>query len=161
MEFVPNRIKRRIPTEVEGIGKLRPYLEPGKRRSKYITGQAPSAGKLVPSLRAAIEQVGLKDGMTISFHHHLRNGDLVLPQVMAEIAAMGIRDLTLCSSSLSKNHTCLIDYIRSGVITGIETSGMRGELAEAISRECILPKPVVFKTHGGRARSDRTGGAED
>ena len=39
MEFVPNRIKRRIPTEVEGIGKLRPYLEPGKRRSKYITGQ--------------------------------------------------------------------------------------------------------------------------
>ena len=41
MEFVPNRIKRRIPTEVEGIGKLRPYLEPGKRRSKYITGQAP------------------------------------------------------------------------------------------------------------------------
>lgn len=45
MEFVPNRIKRRIPTEVEGIGKLRPYLEPGKRRSKYITGQAPSAGQ--------------------------------------------------------------------------------------------------------------------
>ena len=34
MEFVPNRIKRRIPTEVEGIGKLRPYLEPGKGRSK-------------------------------------------------------------------------------------------------------------------------------
>ena len=57
---------------------------------------------------------------------------------MAEIASMGIRDLTLCSSSLSKNHTCLIDYIRSGVITGIETSGMRGELAEAISRELSL-----------------------
>ena len=157
MEFVPNRIKRRIPTEVEGIGKLRPYLEPGKRRSKYITGQTPSTGKLVPSLRAAIEKVGLKDGMTISFHHHLRNGDLVLPQVMAEIAAMGIRDLTLCASSLSKNHACLIDYIRLGVITGIETSGMRGELAEAISRECILPKPVVFKTHGGRARSIERG----
>ena len=30
MEFVPNRIKRRIPTEVEGIGKLRPYLEIGR-----------------------------------------------------------------------------------------------------------------------------------
>ena len=91
MEYLPNRNKRRIPTEVEGIGKLRPYLEPGKRRSKYITGQTPSTGKLVPSLRAAIEKVGLKDGMTISFHHHLRNGDLVLPQVMAELAAMGIR----------------------------------------------------------------------
>lgn len=158
MEFVPNRIKRRIPTEVDGIGKLRPYMEPGKRRNKYISQQIPaSTGKLVPNLRAAIEQVGLKDGMTISFHHHLRNGDLILPQVMAEIAAMGLRDLTVCASSLSKSHTCLIDYIKSGVVTGIETSGMRGELAEAISRDCILPKPVVFKTHGGRARSIESG----
>lgn len=158
MEFVPNRIKRRIPTEVEGIGKLRPYMEPGKRRNKYISEQIPvSTGKLAPSLRAAIEKVGLKDGMTISFHHHLRNGDLVLPLVMAEIAAMGFRDLTVCASSLSKSHSCLIDYIKSGVVTGIETSGMRGELAEAISRECILPKPVVFKTHGGRARSIESG----
>ena len=58
MEFVPNRIKRRIPTEVEGIGKLRPYMEPGKRRNKYISEQIPvSTGKLAPSLRAAIEKV--------------------------------------------------------------------------------------------------------
>ena len=30
----------------------------------------------------------------ISFHHHLRNGDAVLNQVVAEIAAMGLRDIT-------------------------------------------------------------------
>lgn len=158
MEFVPNRIKRKIPTEVEGIGKLRPYMEPGKRREKYITEQdRVFRGKLADSLREAIERVGLKDGMTISFHHHLRNGDLVLPLVMAEISAMGIKDLTLCASSLSKAHGCLVGYIKAGVITGIETSGMRGELAEAISKDCILPKPVVFKTHGGRARSIESG----
>lgn len=158
MDFIPNRINRRIPAEVAGIGRLRPYMEPGKRRDKYISQRdAVSTGKLAPSLRAAVEQVGLRDGMTISFHHHLRNGDLVLPLVMAELAAMGFRDLTVCASSLSKAHGCLIDYIRSGVVTGIETSGMRGELAEAISRDCILPKPVVFKTHGGRARSIESG----
>ena len=44
--------------------------------------------KLVKSIREAITLSGLKDGMTVSFHHHLRNGDFVLNMVMAEIAAM-------------------------------------------------------------------------
>ena len=48
--------------------------------------------KLVKTIREAIALAGLKDGMTISFHHHLRNGDYVLNLVMDEIAAMGIRD---------------------------------------------------------------------
>jgi len=158
MEFVKNSIQRQIPTQVDGIGPLRPYQEPGKRREKYITQQdIVHAGKLVPDLKTAIQRVGLKDGMTISFHHHLRNGDLVLAQVMEVIAQMGIRDLTVCASSLSKAHSCLIEHIKNGVVTGIETSGMRGELAEAISRDCILPRPVVFKTHGGRARSIESG----
>ena len=32
-------------------------------------------GKVVSSIREAISLAGLKDGMTVSFHHHLRNGD--------------------------------------------------------------------------------------
>ena len=39
--------------------------------------------KLVASIREAIIASGLKDGMTISFHHHMRNGDYVLNMVMA------------------------------------------------------------------------------
>ena len=31
--------------------------------------------KLVNSIREAVQLAGLKDGMTVSFHHHLRNGD--------------------------------------------------------------------------------------
>ena len=158
MDFILNSINRYIPAEVSGIGKVHPYMEPGKRRSKYITEHpSKSQGKLAPSLRAAIEQVGLKDGMTISFHHHLRNGDMVLPLVMEELEQMGFRDLTVCASSLSKAHDCLVHYIKAGVVTRIETSGMRGALAEAISRDNILPNPVIFKTHGGRARSIESG----
>ena len=37
--------------------------------------------KVVDSVREAIVLSGLKDGMTISFHHHLRNGDFVLNMV--------------------------------------------------------------------------------
>ena len=33
--------------------------------------------------------------MTISFHHHLRNGDYVLNMVMDEIANLGIKDIKL------------------------------------------------------------------
>ncbi len=47
--------------------------------------------KLVSSLEEAIRRSGLQDGMTISFHHHFREGDQVLNQVMDVIAHMGFR----------------------------------------------------------------------
>ena len=33
--------------------------------------------KVLASIDEAIEKAGVKDGMTLSFHHHLRNGDYV------------------------------------------------------------------------------------
>ena len=42
--------------------------------------------KQVTTLKEAIQLAGLKDGMTVSFHHHLRNGDFVLNMVMEAIA---------------------------------------------------------------------------
>ena len=56
--------------------------------------------KLIGSVKEAIEKTGLKDGMTISFHHHMRNGDYVLNMVLEEAAAMGIKDLTVNALSL-------------------------------------------------------------
>ena len=38
--------------------------------------------KLCDSIKDAIAAAGLKSGMTISFHHHLRNGDYVLNMVL-------------------------------------------------------------------------------
>ena len=56
--------------------------------------------KLVHSIKDAIQAAGLTDGMTISFHHHLRNGDYVLNMVLAEVASMGICDLNVNASSI-------------------------------------------------------------
>ena len=69
------------------------------------------AMKIVASLREAISLCGLKSGMSISFHHHLRNGDYTLNRVMDEIAALGIRDLTLNASSLFDAHAPLREHI--------------------------------------------------
>ena len=56
--------------------------------------------KVVKSIKEVVALSGLKDGMTVSFHHHLRNGDFVLNMVMEEIAALGIRELEVNASSL-------------------------------------------------------------
>ena len=89
--------------------------------------------KLCGSLEEAIKRSGLKDGMVISFHHGFREGDKVLNQVVATLAKLGFRNLTLASSSLLNCHDSLIEHIKSGVITQIYTSGLRGKLGEAIS----------------------------
>ena len=105
--------------------------------------------KLVSSIREAVELSGLRDGMTVSFHHHLRNGDYVLNMVMEQIAALGIKDLTVNASSLFDTHQPLADHIRSHVVTGIQTDYMAAGLGREISRG-LLEKPVQFRTHGGR-----------
>ncbi len=112
--------------------------------------------KVIGSLKEAIIKSGLSDGMTISFHHHFRNGDAVVNQVMKEIAELGIRNLTLAASSLIDVHEPLIEHIRNGVIAKIETSGVRGRLAEAISQG-LMQEPVVFRSHGNRAAAIESG----
>ena len=112
--------------------------------------------KLCDSLRQAMERAGLRDGMTLSFHHHLRNGDHVLNMVLEEAARMGVRDLTVQASSLFDVHAPLIGHIRQGVVSGIETDYMGGVLGKAVSQG-LLDKPVVFRSHGGRPAAIESG----
>ena len=127
-----------------------------KKDYKTCKEREESENKIIPSIEQAIKLAGLKDGMTISFHHHFRNGDFVLNMVMDVISRMGFKDLTLAASSLTTIHDPLIEHIKNGVIRRIETSGMRGELAEQISRG-LMDIPVVFRSHGGRAAAIETG----
>ena len=112
--------------------------------------------KIIAGIEQAIRSSGLKSGMTVSFHHHLRNGDYVLNLVLAEAARQGIRDLTVQATSLFDCHLPLIDHIRSGVVTGLETNYMSGGIGKAIS-EGVLSKPVLFRSHGGRPEAIETG----
>jgi citrate lyase subunit alpha / citrate CoA-transferase len=142
-------------TELEGIKKIFDETDVHKDY-KTCREREESENKIVPSLEEAIRRAGLKDGMTISFHHHFRNGDFVLNMVMGTIAKMGFKNLTLAASSLTTIHEPLIEHIRNGVVHRIETSGMRGELAEQVSRG-LMDIPVVFRSHGGRAGAIETG----
>ena len=54
----------------------------------------------VVTLEDVIRLSGLKDGMTISFHHHFRGGDKVVNMVVGKLAEMGFKNLHLAASSL-------------------------------------------------------------
>ena len=105
--------------------------------------------KLVKSIGEAIALAGLRDGMTVSFHHHLRNGDHVLNMVMEAIADAGVRELNVNASSLFDVHMPLLDHIENHVVSGIQCNYMAAGLGREISRG-IMEKPVQFRTHGGR-----------
>ena len=105
--------------------------------------------KMVASIRDAIIAAGLKDGMTISFHHHMRNGDYVLNMVMEEIAAMGFKGLTLNATALFDIHLPLIDHIKNGVVTTLMTNYMSAGLGRQICAG-VMENPVQFRTHGTR-----------
>ena len=115
----------------------------------------PGTNKKFP-LDYILDAVGLKDGMTISFHHCLRNGDAVMLYVIEAIAKKGIKDLTVSASSLSAVQDCLLPFFEQGVITAIDTSGNRGKLGAYVQKG-KLKKPAIYRTHGGRARAIETG----
>ena len=97
--------------------------------------------KLVKSIKEAVTLSGLKDGMTVSFHHHLRNGDFVLNMVMEEIANAGIKNLTINASSLFDVHMPLLKHIENKVVTGVCANYIASGLGRAFSegRNTSLP----------------------
>jgi citrate lyase subunit alpha / citrate CoA-transferase len=151
-----NSLGRMIPETFAGKGLL-PYCDPwslrpaGERAGRALRRVNPGGKKLLATLAEAIAAAGLKDGMTISTHHALRNGDFLLNRVVQTIDSLGIRDIKIASSSIHPVHAELIPYIRKGVITGLEC-GVNGLIGELISRG-ELHCPVTVRSHGGRARS--------
>ena len=112
--------------------------------------------KMVKDIHEALVKCHAHDGMTVSFHHHFRDGDLVVCMVMKEIQKMGLKDITISASSLGKAHDDLVPMIEDGTITNIESSGVRGKIGEAISHG-KLKGLATMRSHGGRVRALVTG----
>src|SRR5208337_3438288 len=85
IELAQNAAGRMVPTMVNGKPQT-PYLgvgqcQPHGRKAAppvFSAKDYPENGdKRVPDLETALRQCGLRDGMVISNHHHLRDGDAV------------------------------------------------------------------------------------
>ena len=137
---------------------LVPYEGPFARTNP-ATGRTGFDGgsKIRPSLRDAILEAGLKDGMTISFHHHFREGDKIVGQVLTAIEELGIRGLRFAPSAVvNLKHPSIVHFVETGVIDRVEASGIRGELGDAVIAGA-LKQPVTLRPHGARPRAIRAG----
>lgn len=128
--------------------------ETGTHKIKCVINS--NGSKIVDSIHDVLVKCGIKDGMTLSFHHHFRNGDMVLNMVMEEVHKMGIKDITICASSLGKQNDPIVYMLDDGTITNIESSGVRGEIGKAISNG-RLKGLAIMRSHGARSRAIMSG----
>ena len=131
------------------------YIQKASPRTRRY--EKPQESKIVESIVDALKQCGAKDGMTFSFHHHLRNGDFVVNMVMkAAIEELGLKDLTIAATSLGEAHDPVAGYIEEGKVIGIQTSGIRGKIGNVVSAG-KLATPAIIRSHGGRPRAIEAG----
>ena len=159
-----NAVGRELPERI-GDYVVRPYsgrnADPrgwGKVVSNRVPTLRPENGqKLLPSLEEAIRATGLSDGMTISFHHSFREGDMIIGQVLTAIKKLGIRHLRFAPSAVVNiKNPSIVDFVRDGTIDRIEASGIRGELGDAVI-DGLMENPVILRPHGARPRAVETG----
>ncbi|MDR3075873.1 MAG: citrate lyase subunit alpha [Synergistaceae bacterium] len=129
------------------------YTKPGPTVRARVK---PVEGKIAGTIRDAITKCAPKDGMTVSFHHHFRDGDYIVNMVMKEIEALGIKNVTIAASSLGTAHDPVAKMIEDGVVTGLQTSGIRGKIGDAVSNG-KLKDIAILRSHGGRVRAIEMG----
>ncbi|MBI5650499.1 MAG: citrate lyase subunit alpha [Chloroflexi bacterium] len=163
MQYIENAAGRIVPTQVngretlpyQGVGKFLPQGRKAAPPIRSCAQYAPDGNKVAPSLIEALRRAGLRDGMTISSHHHFRDGDLLMSQVFASAKVLGVRDLVWYPTAVFPCHAPLLAYLDAGTIHHVE-----GSLHAAFGRYASLGKmrgAAVLRSHGSRYRSIQDG----
>ncbi|MFQ6047329.1 MAG: citrate lyase subunit alpha [Gemmatimonadales bacterium] len=161
--FAVNAVGRRVPTVVngksrmpfKGVGKHKPTGSKHGARIRSCAAYPANGDKRVRDLATALNKCGLRNGMVISTHHHLRNGDNVALMALTEAAKLGVRDLMWFPSASFPCHEPVIDLMERGVVHHIEGS-MNGPLGEYCSRGKMRGLGVL-RSHGGRWQAIQDG----
>ena len=162
-KVVKNAAGRQVPTIINGEEHV-PFMGVGKHKPagrKYAPRIASCAdypedgNKEVSSLKEALINAGLRDGMTISTHHHFRDGDLIANQIFDIAHELGVKNLRWFPSASFPCHGHLIPYLEDGTINRIE-----GSMNGALGRFCSEGKMAglgVLRSHGGRYQAVQDG----
>jgi len=162
-KLVKNALGRLVPTEINGkpvvpfmgVGKYKPNgFKHAPRISSCIDYPA-DGNKLVSSLKEALKKAGIKNGMTISTHHHFRNGDLIANEIFKIASELGIKDLVWFPSASFECHSPIVEYLENGTVHHIEGS-MNGALGRFTS-EGKMKGVGVLRSHGGRYQAVQDG----
>jgi citrate lyase subunit alpha/citrate CoA-transferase len=160
---VINAAGRSVPTEVNGKPVI-PFMGAGKYKphgNKYgppipsCTDFPDDGNKVVSTLEEALLRCGIRNGMTISTHHHLRDGDLISNRIFEIASIMGVKDLVWLPSASFPCNDPVIKYLEDSTINRIEGS-MNGPLGRFVS-EGKMKGTAVLRSHGGRVQAIQDG----
>lgn len=139
----------------QGVGKFKPTGKKHAPRIPSCSDYAANGDKRVKDLRTSLEKAGLRDGMTLSTHHHFRNGDFLANLVFDVAKEMNVKGLRWFPSAAFPCHEHLIQYLEDGTIQRIEGS-MNGPLGRFVS-EGGMEGTGVLRSHGGRHQAIQDG----
>jgi citrate lyase subunit alpha/citrate CoA-transferase len=163
VELAHNALGRQVPTMVNGKPQI-PFLGVGKFQPRgrkaappiFSNKDYPDTGdKRVANLEAALQRCGLRDGMVISSHHHLRDGDQVAMMALDAAARMGVKDLMWFPSASFPSQQGAIQLMEKGIIHHIEGS-MNGPLGDYCTQGKMRGMGVL-RSHGGRYQAIQDG----
>ncbi|HKS75759.1 MAG TPA: citrate lyase subunit alpha [Terriglobales bacterium] len=162
-ELAQNAAGRMVPTMVNGKPQI-PYIgvaqyQPrGRKQAPPIRSSKdyPENGdKRLPDLETALRKCGLRDGMVISNHHHLRDGDRIALLALEAAARLGVKDLMWFPSASFPSQKGAIELMERGVIHHIEGS-MNGPLGDYCTQGKMRGLGVL-RSHGGRWQAIQDG----
>ncbi len=163
MKLVKNAVERMVPIEVngekqipfKGVNKYRPKGNKFGPKINTCSDYPRDGNKVAKSLKDALKKAKLKNGMTISTHHHLRNGDALTNILFDTIKSMGIKNIRWFPSASFPVHEHLIKYLDDGTIHHIEGS-MNGPLG-SYTTQGKMKGIGILRSHGGRYQSVQDG----
>ena len=162
-ELKRNALGRLVPAVVNGKKQVPfkgvdGYVAKGRQAAPPIVSAANFPGdgdKRVGSLAEALEACGLSDGMTLSTHHHFRNGDLVGNMLFDASARLGAKELMWFPSASFPCHEPVLRHMERGVVHHIEGS-MNGPLGDYCT-DGKMRGLGVLRSHGGRWQAIQDG----
>ena len=152
---VPERVNGRDQTPFPGVGKCRPAGSKAAPPVRSAADYPENGDKRVPDLETALRKCGLRDGMVISSHHHLRDGDRVALMALQAAARLGVKDLMWFPSASFPSQKSAIELMEAGVIDHIEGS-MNGPLGDYCTQGKMRGMGIL-RSHGGRWQAIQDG----
>jgi len=153
--IVPELVNGRLQIPFKGVGQHRPTRVKASPPIRTAADYPANGDKRVADLETALRKCGLCDGMVISSHHHLRDGDRVAMIALEAASRLGAKDLMWFPSASFPCQKGAIDLMEAGVIDRIEGS-MNGPLGDYCTQGKMRGMGVL-RSHGGRWQAIQDG----
>ena len=149
-----NSLNRYVPDGYKAFVSSSDY----KNHERKLISEKSINNKIIyaKSLSEVFDKLTIKDGFTLSFHHHLRNGDYVLNMVCEEIKKRNLKNLHLAPSAIFPSNEILASLIEDENVVDIDTNYLNGPVSKTIG-EGKLKGMLIMNTHGGRPRKIESG----